>query len=113
MSSIVTAKKSIIDLACGQTGCLAITSDGIAVGWGSDGAMLSCGWTGSNPRPTPGPTLYNSAISSLRIMTKVAVGYQHSVGLTNDGLLYASGINSHGEIGDATTSMAYNNWLTF
>jgi len=77
---------------------MAIKNDGTLWGWGQQG---------SEGRIGDGTTINRSSpvqVGSLNTWIDVAVGSGHSMGITNDNVLYTWGINSFGQLGDGTAT---------
>jgi alpha-tubulin suppressor-like RCC1 family protein len=77
---------------------MAIKNDGTLWGWGQQG---------SEGRIGDGATINRSSpvqVGSLNTWIDVAVGSGHSMGITNDNVLYTWGINNFGQLGDGTVT---------
>lgn len=74
---------------------LALTNDGLYAWGGNSKGQLGDGTT--IDRPTPVKVSFPPGVT----VTAIAVGYSHSLAITNDGL-YAWGDNFNGELGDGT-----------
>ncbi|MFC4223708.1 RCC1 domain-containing protein [Lysinibacter cavernae] len=84
-------------LSAGDMQALAIGSDGNTYAWGANGnGQLGDGTT--TPRSTPTPVILPSGVS----FTTVAAGDGLSMALGSNGLTYAWGRNSQGELGNGT-----------
>ncbi len=94
----VLAGKSVMALASGAYHSLAITSDGLLVGWGED-SISQIGDGGQFvQRVSPVAVSTNSAIAGLRFRS-VAAGEYHSLALSTSGRVYSWGLNLHGQLG--------------
>ena len=92
-------------IAAGSNNSLAITSNGELYSWGYNGD----GQLGIGLPPLVQPTPLAVSTSSLPVGTTfsaIAVGYDHSLALSFDGLLYAWGANDEGQLGDGTQSLS-------
>ncbi len=95
-SGVIYSNKIIIDVSAGFCGGLAITNDGLVVGWGTLPNVIGSG-TARNSIISMTP--YNGVIGSWRLPSKVAVGGSHSIVMTTDGSLFSSGANTNGQLG--------------
>ena len=86
-------------MAAGSSHALALTSSGQVYAWGAglDG-QLGDGSTAGRTTPTA------VAFPSGTVVTQVSAGGDHSLALTATGTVYAWGDDSHGELGDGTTT---------
>ncbi|ELT97775.1 hypothetical protein CAPTEDRAFT_180059 [Capitella teleta] len=86
--------KKCISIACGQTSSIAAFDTGEVFGWGYNGnGQLGLGNNINQPNPCRLVVLNNVFI------TQIACGYAHTLGLTDEGSLYAWGANSYGQLG--------------
>lgn len=99
----VLAGKSVIAVASGAYHSLAITSEGLLVGWGED-SISQLGDGGQFvQRISPVLVSTNSAIAGLHF-TAVAVGEYHSLALSTSGRVYSWGKNFYGQLGTGDIS---------
>ena len=93
-----TGLSGITALSCGYLHVLALDNDGDVWSWGNNGnGQLGTGNEGVS-YSIPGQ------ISTLSGMVAVAAGWYHSLGLRNDGTVWAWGYNGVGELGNGSTS---------
>jgi len=81
----------------------AITATGSVMMWG-DNSYGQLGDGSASPRPLPVPLNSSGNLAGKRL-TSVALGRNHSLGLTSEGRIFAWGLNTYGTIGDGTTTM--------
>ena len=93
--------KTVIALAAGEGHCLALTSDGLVYSWG-DGTHGQLGNNTSTYSLVPVPVNTSGALAGKTVVA-IAAGASHSMALTSDGLVYAWGNNSCGELGNSGT----------
>lgn len=99
----VLAGKSVVAVASGAYHSLAITSEGLLVGWGED-SISQLGDGGQFvQRISPVLVSTNSAIAGLRF-TAVAAGEYHSLALSTSGRVYSWGKNLYGQLGTGDIS---------
>ncbi|MEU7023834.1 Ig-like domain repeat protein [Streptomyces sp. NPDC046203] len=89
-----------IDAATSGNHSLAVTSDGHALGWGADSSGQLGDGTTTASRATP---IEPDLPAGTRV-TAVAAGAHHSMWLASTGVIYTSGDNSSGQLGDGTTT---------
>jgi alpha-tubulin suppressor-like RCC1 family protein len=94
----VLAGKTITAVSAYGEFVLALGSDGKAYGWGSN-------WRGTLGDGTTAPSsppveVDMSGVLSGKTLVALAAGYDHSLGLTSDGKVYAWGSNADGLLGD-------------
>ncbi|UJR38108.1 hypothetical protein I4U23_030788 [Adineta vaga] len=82
-----------VQVACGQQFSVCLTTNGKIVLWGS----ISGKATDDDELYFVKPQ-YLDGFSEKRVI-QIATGYYHSLGLTDDGTVYAIGLNSHGQLG--------------
>ncbi|CAF1080148.1 unnamed protein product [Rotaria sordida] len=82
-----------VQIACGQYFSMCLTSNGRIIIWGSiSGKMTNDdGLFYSKPQ-------YLEGFNGRRVI-QIAAGYTHCLGLTDDGTVYALGLNEHGQLG--------------
>lgn len=77
---------------------LSLENEGFSWGWGSNfGGRLGDGSTTNQVSPV-------SVVGGFTDWCQVSAGYDHSLGITGTGVVWAWGENSFGELGDGTTS---------
>jgi alpha-tubulin suppressor-like RCC1 family protein len=88
---------NVIAIAAGERSSFAITSDGTLYGWGCN-RFGQLGIENANPalpsQTRPVPIMENIAL--------VSAGAAHTLAVTHDGVLYAWGRNTSGQVGDGT-----------
>lgn len=83
-----------VKVACGQTSTMMVLDSGELFGWGYNGnGQLGIGNNINQLSPCR-----VSALSGL-VIVKVVCGYAHTLALSDEGLLYAWGANSYGQLG--------------
>ncbi|XP_028577631.1 RCC1 and BTB domain-containing protein 1 isoform X3 [Podarcis muralis] len=91
--------KVVVGVACGQTSSIAVVDNGEVYGWGYNGnGQLGLGNNGNQLTPCR-----VAALQGLCVM-QVACGYAHTMVLTDEGLLYAWGANTYGQLGTGSKS---------
>ncbi|KAM6141107.1 LOW QUALITY PROTEIN: RCC1 and BTB domain-containing protein 1 [Pterocles gutturalis] len=86
--------KMVVGIACGQTSSMAVVNNGEVYGWGYNGnGQLGLGNNGNQLTPCR-----VAALQGVCIM-QIACGYAHTLALTDEGLLYAWGANTYGQLG--------------
>ncbi|CAF4909512.1 unnamed protein product [Rotaria sp. Silwood1] len=82
-----------VQVACGQYFSMCLTLSGKIVLWGSISGKITNddGLFYSKPEQLGG---FND-----RRVIQIAAGYNHCLGLTDDGTVYAVGLNAHGQLG--------------
>ncbi|NP_001084549.2 regulator of chromosome condensation (RCC1) and BTB (POZ) domain containing protein 1 S homeolog [Xenopus laevis] len=86
--------KVVVSIAAGQTSSMAITDNGHVYGWGYNGTgQLGLGNTGNQLMPC------RLVFAQPVCIIQVVLGYAHSLALSDQGVLYAWGANSHGQLG--------------
>jgi PKD repeat protein len=85
---------NVTAISAGYAGCLAIKSDGTLWAWG---------WNGAS-----GETHVPAQIASLTGAVKVAAGYLFAIVLKSDGTAWTWGRNTHGQLGDGSTTWEDN-----
>ncbi|XP_067438721.1 RCC1 and BTB domain-containing protein 1 isoform X1 [Thunnus thynnus] len=91
--------KNAVGITCGQTSSMAVVDNGEVYGWGYNGnGQLGIGNNGNQLTPCR-----LSALQGLCIH-QVVSGYGHCLALTDEGLLYAWGANTYGQLGTGNKS---------
>ncbi|KAM6985977.1 RCC1 and BTB domain-containing protein 1-like isoform 2-T2 [Aplochiton taeniatus] len=86
--------KVAVSISCGQTSSLALLDNGEVYGWGYNGnGQLGIGNNGNQLTPCRLLSLQGLCVQ------QIASGYAHSLALTDEGLLYAWGANTFGQVG--------------
>ncbi|KAJ8350346.1 hypothetical protein SKAU_G00254760 [Synaphobranchus kaupii] len=90
--------KVVVSIACGQTSSMAVVDNGEVYGWGYNGnGQLGLGNNGNQLTPCRLAALQGFCV------LQIASGY-HSLALTDEGLLYAWGANTYGQLGTGNKS---------
>jgi alpha-tubulin suppressor-like RCC1 family protein len=96
----ITALSAVVAVAAGANHSLAITSDGRLWAWGRN----SNGQLGDNTTANKNTPIQVSVPGVPAVaITAVAGGANHTLAVRGDGVLWAWGSNSNGQIGDGTT----------
>ncbi|KAJ8410061.1 hypothetical protein AAFF_G00211020 [Aldrovandia affinis] len=91
--------KVVVSIACGQTSSMAVVDNGEVYGWGYNGnGQLGLGNNGNQLTPCRLAALQGFCV------LQIASGYAHSLALTDEGLLYAWGANTYGQLGTGNKS---------
>uniref|UniRef100_A0AAZ3NND1 BTB domain-containing protein n=1 Tax=Oncorhynchus tshawytscha TaxID=74940 RepID=A0AAZ3NND1_ONCTS len=91
--------KVVMGIACGQTSSMAVLDNGEVFGWGYNGnGQLGVGNNGNQLTPCR-----LAALQGLCVL-QIASGFAHSLALTDEGLLYAWGANTYGQLGTGNKS---------
>uniref|UniRef100_A0AAY4CW17 BTB domain-containing protein n=2 Tax=Denticeps clupeoides TaxID=299321 RepID=A0AAY4CW17_9TELE len=86
--------KAVVHITCGQTSSMAVVHNGEVYGWGYNGnGQLGLGNNGNQLTPCRVAALHGLCV------LQIASGYAHSLALTDEGLLYAWGANTYGQLG--------------
>ncbi|CAF1467672.1 unnamed protein product, partial [Adineta steineri] len=90
---ILPQNDDVVQVACGQHFSVCLTGNGKVVVWGSISGKVTNddGLVYQKPE-------YLGGFSEKR-MIQIAAGYTHILGLTDDGTVYATGVNAHGQLG--------------
>ncbi|XP_076633723.1 RCC1 and BTB domain-containing protein 1-like isoform X2 [Colletes latitarsis] len=88
------ADKKIVSISCGHSSSIAVTNKGEVYGWGCNTAG-ELGIGNCINQTVPCKITQLSGI----VITKVVCGYSHALALSNNGVLYTWGANSHGQLG--------------
>ncbi|XP_036396582.1 RCC1 and BTB domain-containing protein 1 isoform X6 [Megalops cyprinoides] len=95
--------KVVVSIACGQTSSMAVVDNGVVYGWGYNGnGQLGMGNNGNLLTPCRLAALQGYCV------LQIALGYAHSLALTDEGLLYAWGANTYGQLGTGNKSNQLN-----
>ncbi|XP_037335571.2 RCC1 and BTB domain-containing protein 1 isoform X2 [Pungitius pungitius] len=91
--------KTAVGITCGQTSSMALVDNGEVYGWGYNGnGQLGIGNNGNQLTPCRLAALQGMC------MQQVVSGYSHCLALTDEGLLYAWGANTYGQLGTGNKS---------
>ncbi|XP_027863673.1 RCC1 and BTB domain-containing protein 1 [Xiphophorus couchianus] len=86
--------KTAVSITCGQASSMALVDNGEIYGWGYNGnGQLGTGNNGNQLSPCRLTTLQGLCIQ------QIVSGYGHCLALTDEGLLYAWGANTYGQLG--------------
>uniref|UniRef100_A0A3Q3G5J2 Regulator of chromosome condensation (RCC1) and BTB (POZ) domain containing protein 1 n=1 Tax=Labrus bergylta TaxID=56723 RepID=A0A3Q3G5J2_9LABR len=95
--------KTTVSITCGQTSSMALIDNGEVYGWGYNGnGQLGIGNNGNQLQPCRLTTLQGLCIS------QIVCGYGHCLAQTDEGLLYAWGANTYGQLGTGNKSNQLN-----
>uniref|UniRef100_A0A8C8DEA4 BTB domain-containing protein n=3 Tax=Oncorhynchus TaxID=8016 RepID=A0A8C8DEA4_ONCTS len=93
--------KVVVSITCGQTSSLAVVENGEVYGWGYNGnGQLGLGNNGNQLTPCRLVGLQGLCVLQVSVLS----GYAHSLALTDEGLLYAWGTNTYGQLGTGNKS---------
>ena len=82
---------------------IGVASDGNAYAWGSNQyGQLGQGSTSGTPQKTPVKVPLPDGVASGFTYTQVAAGGNHVLAVGSDGIVYAWGINDHGQLGNGS-----------
>ena len=100
-----SAPTDLVSIKFNQNHSLAIDAKGQVYSWGEDiSGQLGRGETGRNDcSKTEDCRLDIGAIDGIDNAVMVAAGYKHNLVLTKDGIVWAFGANTQGQLGNATT----------
>ena len=100
-----SAPTDLVSIKFNQNHSLAIDAKGQVYSWGEDiSGQLGRGNTGRNDcSKTEDCRLDIGAIDGIDHAVMVAAGYKHNLVLTKDGIVWAFGTNTQGQLGNATT----------
>ncbi|XP_057223353.1 RCC1 and BTB domain-containing protein 1 isoform X2 [Malurus melanocephalus] len=91
--------KKVVEVACGSHHSMALSLDGDVYGWGYNGnGQLGLGNNGNQLTPCRVAALHSVCV------LQIACGYAHTLALTDEGLLYAWGANTYGQLGTGNKS---------
>ncbi|XP_072316743.1 RCC1 and BTB domain-containing protein 2 isoform X1 [Eucyclogobius newberryi] len=113
--------KVVVNVACGQLCSMAVLDNGEIYGWGYNcNGQLGLGNNGNQQTPCRIAALQGVSVvqvsleifmwrlefryKSSVVPSKVACGYAHTLALTDEGLVYAWGANSYGQLGTGNKS---------
>jgi len=96
------AGKTVVAVAAGYYHSLALTSDGQVYAWGNG----SCGQLGYNlsKNSSVPVAVITSGVLVGKTVVAIAGGYEHSLAVTSDGLVFAWGYNYNGQLGNNSTT---------
>jgi RCC1 and BTB domain-containing protein len=92
-------KEKILSLSCGRCHSLALTENGQVLSWGNNNHG-QLGFGDKMNRNTPLIIQFNDKIS----IKSIKACYWHSLKLSNEGIIYAFGYNSNGQLGIGNNS---------
>jgi alpha-tubulin suppressor-like RCC1 family protein len=96
---------NIVSIAAGKMYSLALRSDGIVVGWGSNSeGQLGDGTSLGGMQPRCVGAAACSGTGLLTNITAISAGGAHSLAVKSDGTAWAWGENAEGELGNGTFS---------
>lgn len=102
-STFGLAGKTVVALASGQAHSLALCSDGTLLAWGDNTyGQLGDGTTMARFAPTA--VIVAGTPLAGKTVVSVKAGFYHSLALCSDGTVATWGYNSHGQLGDGTTT---------
>lgn len=89
--------RPVVAVAAGASHSLAVTDDGKVYSWGAN-------TSGQLGRPNSGPSANAQQVTGLgpAVIAGVAAGDNHSLARTRDGIVYAWGDNTYGQLGTGT-----------
>ncbi|XP_034033558.1 RCC1 and BTB domain-containing protein 1-like [Thalassophryne amazonica] len=91
--------KTVTSITCGQSSSVALVDNGEVYGWGYNGnGQLGVGNNGNQLTPCRVTELQDICIQ------QIVSGYGHCLALTDEGLLYAWGANTYGQLGTGAKS---------
>ncbi|CAF0990014.1 unnamed protein product [Adineta ricciae] len=94
---ILPQDEKAVQIACGQHFSICLTKNGKIVVWGSISGRVTNDDGLFYQKPE-----YLGGFVGKRII-QIAAGYTHVLGLTDDGTVYATGLNTHGQLGLGNT----------
>jgi alpha-tubulin suppressor-like RCC1 family protein len=98
LPAAVSGPASVIAVAAGGSHTLAIKSDGTVLAWGYN----EFGQLGKSANTSPNPT--PDTVSGLTSIFAIASGEMHSLAIRIDGIVYAWGKGTGGQLGNGSTS---------
>ncbi|XP_077435259.1 RCC1 and BTB domain-containing protein 1 isoform X2 [Vanacampus margaritifer] len=97
--SLYLQTKMVVSIVCGQTWSMALVDNGEVYGWGYNGnGQLGVGHNSNQLSPCRLADLHGICVQ------QVVCGYAHSLALTDEGILYAWGSNTYGQLGTGNKS---------
>uniref|UniRef100_A0A8D3D9F5 Regulator of chromosome condensation (RCC1) and BTB (POZ) domain containing protein 1 n=1 Tax=Scophthalmus maximus TaxID=52904 RepID=A0A8D3D9F5_SCOMX len=91
--------RNVVGIVCGQTSSMALVDNGEVYSWGNNSiGQLGIGSNEVQLSPCPVTALQGLCVQ------QIVSGYSHSLALTDEGLLYAWGANSYGQLGTGSKS---------
>ncbi|XP_049584355.1 RCC1 and BTB domain-containing protein 1 isoform X1 [Syngnathus scovelli] len=91
--------RTVVGIVCGQTSSMAVVDNGEVFSWGYNGnGQLGVGNNGNQLTPCRVTGLQGLCVQ------QVVCGYAHSLALTDEGILYAWGANTYGQLGTGNRS---------
>ncbi len=101
--ALPAASGPVVQIAAGGAHSLALTSTGQLYAFGeNDLGQLGNEVNNKSPKPNPTPTIVTLPPSATGSVTQIAAGSEFSLALTSTGQLYGFGMNSGGQLGNAT-----------
>jgi len=98
----VLADKTIVAIAAGNCHSLALCADGTLAAWGYNNyGQLGNNTTANSSVPV---AVVQTGVLAGRTVVAIAAGSYHNLALCADGTLIAWGMNSNGQLGNATTT---------
>ncbi|XP_023240881.1 RCC1 and BTB domain-containing protein 1-like [Centruroides sculpturatus] len=94
ITKFLIGSRRCISIACGQTSSMCALDNGDVYGWGYNGnGQLGLGNNVNQSNP--------SRVANLQgvVIQKIVCGYAHTMALSDEGVLYAWGANSYGQLG--------------
>ena len=93
--------KNITQIACGADHSMFLASDGNVYSCGRN----DYGQLGLNHEDTPKSTIQDNIYISATNIKQIACGYNHTIFLASDGLIYVVGLNDGGQLGLGNTAV--------
>ena len=100
----LAAQNSVRVVSCGSAHSAAITTNGQLYMWGAN--QFGQLGDGSSPHSTATPKLSRSRTQIVALVKRVACGLNHTVVLTQQGLVYAWGCGAEGQLGVTSVGFA-------
>lgn len=93
VTACISGRRTLV-IACGQTSSMAVLDNGEVYGWGYNGnGQLGLGNNVNQTNPCRVTNLQGVVI------TQIVCGYAHTMALSDEGVLFAWGANSYGQLG--------------